>query len=296
MNDAAGSVARSEAEQEAAAIEAAFAAAGAEARVHLASPADYATLIPRLWSAAPTPTAVVVAGGDGTVNCAAQAAVDTEVVLGVLPMGTFNHFAKDLGLPTELAEAVAALVAGSVQAVDVAEVNGRVFVNNSVLGAYPTMVAVRDRLREQRGWGKVRAVPVAAWRVLRALPVHRFDLVGPGFVRHRVRTPLLFVGNGVYDNEGGGVLAREALGDGELGVAVVQVSSRFGLVRTVLRSLVAGVERARDVDLAAVSELLVSGRFRHVRVAVDGEVCWLDVPLRYRVRPGALRVLAPTPA
>lgn len=125
---------------------------------------------------------VLVNGGAGSVDGSDEDGQLVRIeeafaaVVGVLPLGTFDHFAKDLGIPTDLTEAAASLVSGEERQVDIGEVNGRVFVNNSAPGVHPAMVAVRDRIRDQRGWGKIRAVPVAAVRVLRAFPVHRFDL------------------------------------------------------------------------------------------------------------------------
>jgi len=274
-------------------IEQAFGAAGATATVQVVAPEDLASVIRGCWAAHDRPRAVIVAGGDGTVSAAAGGAAGTDVVVGVLPLGTFNHFAKDLGLPTDLEAAAAALVAADDEAIDVAEVNGRIFVNNSVLGLYPDMVAVRDEIREQRGWGKVRAVPVAALHVFRRFPLHRLDLRGPGYVRTRVRTPFVFVGNGVFDNEGRGIPTRSDMADGVLGVSVARVVSRWGLVRTVLRGLLRGSPKAGDLDTVELTELTISLRSKRVRVALDGEICEMSTPLRYRVRPGALRVLVP---
>lgn len=296
VNGGAGSVDDGDEDGQVADITEAFAAAGAEADVQVVAPARFAATMRRLWDGDRRPDAIVVAGGDGTVNCAAAEAVGTDLVIGVLPLGTFNHFAKDLGLPTDLPGAAAALVSGEIRSVDVGEVNGRVFVNNSALGVYPEMVALRDRIRDQRGWGKIRAVPVAALHVLRSFPVHRFDLHGSdGFSRDRVRTPFVFVGNGAYDDSSGKVGERGSLVDGHLGLYVARVVSRWGLVRTIARTVTSGTQAARDLDRAEVSELVVSGRVKRLRVALDGEVCWLRTPLRYKTCPGALRVLAPVP-
>lgn len=296
VNCGAGSVAGGDGREQAAAIEAAFRAAGAEADVREVDPERLGREARRLWDTE-SPDAIVVAGGDGTVNAVADAVSGTDVVVGVLPLGTFNHFARDLGLPTDLEAAAAALVSAEVRSVDVAEVNGRAFVNNSVLGVYPVMVALRDRIRDERGWGKVRAVPVAAWRVLRTFPTHRLDLEGPGaYRRRRVRTPFVFVGNGVYGNEDGGPVQRGDLVDGRLGVEVARVVSRWGLVRLMTRALVSGADQSRDLDRVELESLTVSSRADRLRVALDGEVLWMRPPLRYRVRPQALRVLAATGA
>ncbi|HEX2575364.1 MAG TPA: diacylglycerol kinase family protein [Aquihabitans sp.] len=296
VNGGAGSVDEADRDGEVARIGEAFVAAGAEADVSVVAPERFKAAMREAWDGPDRPDAVVVAGGDGTVNCAAGEAVNTDLVLAVLPLGTFNHFAKDLGIPADLDEAVRSLVTGDQRRVDIGEVNGRVFVNNSALGVYPAMIALRDRIRHQRGWGKVRAVPVAALRVMRSFPVHRFDLIGSdGYVRHRVRTPFVFVGNGAYDDDSGKVGERGSLVDGHLGVYVARVVSRWGLVRTIIRTVVSGTQAARDLDQATVAELEVSSKVRRLRVALDGEVCWLEAPLRYKSCPGALLVLAPAP-
>jgi diacylglycerol kinase family enzyme len=274
-------------------IAAAFRAAGATAEVEVVDPADIDETIRRWWAVEDRPTAIVVAGGDGTVNGAAAVAAGTDIVLSVLPLGTFNHFAKDLGIPDDLTEAAHAIVDGTERRVDVAEVNGEVFVNNSALGVYPAMVATRDRIRDATGWGKIRAVPVASLRVLRDLPTHRFDLVADGWERRRVRTPFVFVGNGDYDNGRGGAAERTGLDDGRLGVVVARTTTRFGLLRSAVRAIVRGVDAADDLDRTQVPSLTIEGRARRLLVARDGEIGRLDLPLRYRCRPGALIVRAP---
>ena len=106
---------------------------------------------------------IVIGGGDGTVSTAAAALVDTDVALGVLPMGTLNHFAKDQQIPLDLAGAVRTVVDGRVKRVDVGEVNGSIFINNSSLGIYPEIVRLRGRL----GFGKWMGLAAATWMVLR---------------------------------------------------------------------------------------------------------------------------------
>lgn len=105
---------------------------------------------------------VVVAGGDGTVSCAAQQLAGSEAELGLLPLGTLNHLARDLGLPTDLDEAAKVAATGNAIAIDVAEVNGHVFVNNASIGLYPLMVRAREGLQDGKGWPKwLSTIPAA---------------------------------------------------------------------------------------------------------------------------------------
>ena len=132
----------------------AFADVGIDVMADAVAAEDLAVAIGEAWQRGAD--AIIVAGGDGTVNCAAQVAVENDIVIGVLPMGTFNHFARDLGMEPELLEAVRFLSDAEVTTVDVGEVNGRVFVNNASIGVYPKMVDERDDLRARRGWGKAQ--------------------------------------------------------------------------------------------------------------------------------------------
>ena len=141
---------------------------------------------------------VVFGGGDGTVSTGAAALAGGPKALGVLPLGTFNHFARDLGIPLELEDAVRTIAVGHVREVDVGEVNGRPFVNNSSIGLYPEMVRVRDELRRHHGMRKGTAMLGAAREVLRDPPFLRVDLRVLDDVA-RVRTPFVFVGNNRYE-------------------------------------------------------------------------------------------------
>lgn len=296
INEGAGSINGSNTEGEIERIEGAFASAAPEVdvRVEAVDPADMQDRIREIWANDP-PDAIVIGGGDGTVNNAANAAAGTDVVLGVLPLGTFNHFAGELGIPDDLSEAVGGVAAGEVRQVDVGEVNGRVFVNNSLLGAYPHMVATRDEIMDRHGWGKVRAVPAAVMHTLRDFPTHRIDLRGDrGFSRSRLRTPFVFVGNGVYTSEDGGTPRRDRLDGGALGLEVARGESRLRLVVTAIVAVLRGAGELRDFDRQQLSDLTISTAATRLQVALDGEVALFDTPLSFRIRPAALRVIAPT--
>ncbi|MGH7498340.1 MAG: diacylglycerol/lipid kinase family protein, partial [Gemmatimonadales bacterium] len=144
--------------------------------------------------------AVVAGGGDGTVNAVATALARGQVPLGVLPLGTLNHFAKDMGLPLELEEAVGIIAKGNVRVVDVGEVNGRIFLNNSSIGVYPGIVELRDHYRE-KGVGKLIAAVWASLVVLRRRRFLGVRIESPEGVLVR-RTPLVFVGNNEYHMSG----------------------------------------------------------------------------------------------
>jgi diacylglycerol kinase family enzyme len=233
--------------------------------------------------------AVIAAGGDGTVSAVAGALAGGTTPLGVLALGTFNHFAKDLGLPLDLEGAVRVVAAGQVREVDVGEVNGRVFVNNSSIGIYP--LAVRDRER-RRLLPKAVAMAFAVGRMVARLPVLRLRLRLAGVQLPR-RTPLLFVGNNAYETAALAPQRRAALDRGALSVVVVKHATRRGLVGMALRALLGRLDAARDLETLALCEVVVESHARRLLVSADGEVFRAAPPLTYRCRPRALRVLAP---
>src|SRR3954447_17194811 len=157
---------------------------------------------------------LVAAGGDGTVNAVAAVAVETGATLGVVPSGTLNHFAKYLRIPLDPAAAVETVVAGHVQMVDVGEVNGRIFVNNSSLGIYPRMVWERDA-EQRRGRRKAVAFAIAMLRTWRNYRTIAGQLLIDG-AAHVVRTPFIFIGNNQYVAEGFNLGARTSLDEGRL--------------------------------------------------------------------------------
>ncbi|HKP35274.1 MAG TPA: diacylglycerol kinase family protein [Pyrinomonadaceae bacterium] len=236
-------------------------------------------------------TVVVAGGGDGTINTVAAQLVNNDKALGVLPLGTMNHFAKDLNIPLELDGAVQTIIAGHVTNVDLGEVNGRIFVNNSSLGLYPSIV--REREKKQRlGSGKWPAYMWAAVAVLRRYPFLdiRLNIEGRSLVR---RTPFVFIGNNEYEMETLNVGGRACIDAGELSLYVTNRTGRLGLFRLALRALLGGLKQDKDFLAMCTKEIWIGTKHKRIRVALDGEVTVMEPPLHYRVLPLKLRVLAP---
>ena len=172
-----------------------------------------------------------------------------------------------------------------------AEINGRVFVNNASIGLYPTMVRTRDGLQDDRGWPKWLSAIPAAYAALERLPHHRLRIdLGQG--ERSIVTPLLFVGNNTYSLEAGEIGQRASLTDGKLSVYAVAHRSRLSLLWFAARALVGRTRH--DVDFATLGEcetLKVWSTGGSIEIALDGEVQRLDSPLEFRIRPGALKVV-----
>ena len=235
---------------------------------------------------------VVAGGGDGTIGAVASVLVDTSTSLGILPLGTLNHFAKDMKIPLDLEGATNVILDGAPASVDVGEVNGRIFINNSSLGLYPSLVHQRERQQQRLGRGKWTAFIWAALSVLRRYPFINVRLTADTVELNR-RTPFVFIGNNEYEMEGINIGARGCLNAGRLSVHVAHRTGRWGLVRFALSALFGTLRNESDLDSLCTTELWIETRRARLHVATDGEVSIMETPLHYRVRPGALQVLAP---
>lgn len=238
--------------------------------------------------------AVVAGGGDGSIGTVAAALAGTPIPLGVLPLGTLNHFAKDLGLPLDIGAAVGIIASAHVRAVDVGAVNGTIFINNSSIGVYPSLVVKRDRRRRTTGQSKWRAAILASVQMLRRFPVHRLSILANG-EHDAVRTLCLFVGNNEYDLSLTSFGSRKNLDTGELWLYVTRQQSRMSLVWLALRSWLGLLNQTQDFTAVRTDCAEIKSKKRRLLVAIDGEVTVMHSPLRYESRPGALRVLVPQP-
>ena len=235
---------------------------------------------------------VVAGGGDGTQAAVAASLVGTELVQGVLPLGTLNHFAKDLGIPLALEDAVRTLAQGRVVEVDVGEVNGRIFLNNSSLGLYPQIVRERELQQLHLGkskWAALASATLHATRRPHGIAV-RIESEDDEALR---RTPFVFIGNNRYTMEGFAIGGRESLESGELAVYLARRRGRLALVQLALRALAKRLAQAEDFEVLTGAAFVIRTRDARIRVATDGEVTMIDTPLRYRTLPKALKVMVP---
>jgi diacylglycerol kinase family enzyme len=269
-----------------------FAGHGAQATVWVAHDGAALAALAQ-WAASEKYDIVVAAGGDGTMNCISAALVGTSQILGLLPLGTLNHFAKDLGIPLSLADAIAVIADGKEKSVDVGEMNGQIFLNNSSLGLYPRLVRERERL-QNRGSNKWTAFARAIGYVIsRYSHLHvRLDTEAAKSLR---TTPFIFIGNNKYQTQGWSVGSRLHLDAGKLWLYTAPHLGPVGLIVLALRTLFSGRE-GDEVDAYETKECWIDANKRRLVVARDGEVSTMSSPLHYTIRPRALRVLAPSGA
>jgi diacylglycerol kinase family enzyme len=230
--------------------------------------------------------------GHGTIAAVAAALVGTDIALGVLPVGTLNHFAKDPGIPLDLERSVQTLFTGEVARLDVGEGNERIFLGNSSIGLYPWIVRERER-QQRQGYSKWLAFAQAAALVVQQSRALHVELNEDHDCRRSYDAPFVFVGNNRYALTGLEIDTRAVLDGGKLWVCAAPYASRFRLLALAVGALLGLV---RDVDLAALetNQISVHMRRRPVQVVTDGEVNVMQMPPRYRIRPGSLRVVVPT--
>lgn len=236
---------------------------------------------------------VVAGGGDGTVSAVAAAVAGTDVALGVLPFGTINHFAKSMGIPRSVEAAVQTLAGGREARIDIGEVNGHLFVNNSTFGLHPGIVQYRDDLRRRLGMNKWVAYAVATAARVRRRDFPEVRLTS-GEREIRLRTPFVFVGNNDYllgALDLGGLILP---GPGELGVGLTRPEGPLAIPRLLGAAALGRLDRARGFEQFCTRELRVDADSSSFLVALDGEVLELAPPLHYRSRPRALRVITPS--
>jgi diacylglycerol kinase family enzyme len=236
-------------------------------------------------------TLIVAAGGDGTINAVASVLVGTESILGVLPLGTLNHFCRDLGIPVKMDEAIENLKWGSESAIDVGEVNGRIFLNNLGLGLYPEIVRRREE-RQTQGESKWIAAALATIRSLRHY--HRLALqITAGGKELSRKTSIVFLGNNEYTIEGPDIGTRTRLDAGIMCLYITGETSALKLIGFSVSALLGRLQMNQNYDKILTEDLWIRSRHRTLNVTLDGEVIPLETPLHCRVHPRALRVLVP---
>lgn len=271
-------------------IRSAFAAAGVSARIKLIEGREIAERVRR--ASGQDNDIIVIGGGDGSVSAAAGVLAGKKCRLAILPLGTLNHFARDLGIPPKIEDAAALIAKGKTRRVDVAAVNGRTFINNSAIGLYPLMVIDRDLQRKRRARSKRLAMVIAAVRTLARFGHYRLALT-INERESRVDTPLLFVGNNDYRLDIGAPGQRDSLEDGKLSVFVMRKKTRRGFIAASIRALFNRIRPDDMVQVDDVQRLLVGSQRSLLAVSLDGEIVRLEPPLDYTIRRRALNVIAP---
>ncbi len=238
---------------------------------------------------------VVAAGGDGTINCVAQAVLGSGCAFGVLPRGTFNYFARTHGIPADLDGALRVLLTETASPVQVGLLNERVFIVNASLGLYSQSLEDREVWKQQFGRSRLVAAGAVLATILRGHRSLSLTIELHGQPRH-VRTPTVFVGNNALQMEQVGLLEARAIDGGSLAGVMLKPVGRWGLLKLLMRGALGRLRDADQIVNFAFQRLTVRPqRFgtRRVKVATDGEVLWMRLPLRFEVAPHPLMLIRP---
>jgi diacylglycerol kinase family enzyme len=291
INRRAGSAMGLDAEALAKEARSAFERAGHEIAVDLVEPESMEAKLDEAVAAAPD--IVIAGGGDGTVRSAASRLLGSEIALGVLPLGTVNRLARDLGIPLEPHAALRTLAGGGFRAIDVAEVNGEIFLCNSMLGLPSEISDERQNLRGRPFFERLKGYFKLLKTILASRKKIELSLDGDTAKNRRVRVLSLAVSNNLYRQEPALVFTRQALDAGTLGVYIAKPHSGFGLLWVLARAALGLWSGDDRLDSLAAKRVVISAKRKRIRLSNDGEVETFKTPLHYQIHPKALTVVAP---
>jgi YegS/Rv2252/BmrU family lipid kinase len=234
----------------------------------------------------------IAAGGDGTINHVIQPLVHADgAVLGVIPVGTYNHFAKDVGIPLPWREALDVALTGATRQIDAARINERFFVNNVSLGLYPELVAKREE--KGRDYPRWKARLLAAYATLRKFP-HVTFVLETEHHEEVIRTHVLMISNNTYDLSRIGIEApRNTMNEGRLAIYWLPHVPRLALMRFVAHYLAGRVRTAPGFRSFRTSRMKLQSRKRSVGLGIDGEVMTMPLPIVITTVPQGLSVKVP---
>lgn len=295
LNSGAGVLRGADGEAVVGKIEQALTAAGHEVEVALASGRELQGLLDDRLSRDP-PGTVIVGGGDGTVSGTAATLCDTGIALGVLPLGTMNLFARSLGMPLDLDDALAALAAAGRRRIDLGEVNGRLFTHHVSMGLQPRLVAMREKSDYGSRIGKIFATFLALLTVM-ARPPRLMVKVTLENMAFDLSTPALVVSNNLFGPDH--LPYADALDQGILGIYICTSHRPADVAHVTIEALL-GSWHARDrVKTLTARSMTVerrSRRRRRIVATVDGELVTFEGAIDIRIRPGCLTVLVAEPS
>lgn len=235
---------------------------------------------------------MVAAGGDGTVNAVARLCHKHGAIMGVIPLGTFNYFARTHNIPTTLEDALNVITSGTPTAVSAGFVHDHLFLNNASFGLYPTLIRRREQATSRFGRKRL----VAAFSALRSLfrdqKIFSIRMHSDGGGKHH-RTSMVFVGNNTLQLENIGLEGSTCTADDALAVVILKPLTRLQTCRLIWRGIAKKLSLESKLEEFCTHTLEVSTPRAKIDVAIDGEIVRCASPLHFRVEANALRVITP---
>jgi diacylglycerol kinase family enzyme len=235
---------------------------------------------------------IIAAGGDGTVSSIASVLTGTGIPMGILPLGTLNHFARDLRIPFDTEPAIEIISKLNTADIDIAEVNGHHFVNNSSIGIYPHMVKKRDVYKEMLGTGKWISLILAFFKIFRLFPLYTIEITEKKTI-HKMRSPFVFIGNNDYTMSLYELGERKEISKGHLTLYYAKCKSRLCILKLAVLTIFNLIDQSENFVMSYNETFKINSRKNTVSVSVDGEVKRMELPLVYKIHKKSLKVIVP---
>jgi YegS/Rv2252/BmrU family lipid kinase len=233
---------------------------------------------------------LLIGGGDGTISSVMQLVEDHPILLGILPLGTLNHFARDLGIPSELEDAIHQLSHAQIRSVDLGCINGRLFINNVSMGIYPYAVILRDRYQKKYGIRKGAAFILSLVRIIRYMQRMKIKILLDGkWVQ--LHSSLVFIGNNKYEMTPLRLGSRKQLDGGILHLVIAQEHTWWRLLLIGLRAIVSQNKREPELQFYEMNTVQLDTNTSRVVIGMDGEVYILETPLDIQMKPNHRSIL-----
>ncbi|MPW43960.1 diacylglycerol/lipid kinase family protein [Acinetobacter guerrae] len=238
---------------------------------------------------------VVAAGGDGTLNAVASRLKNTDIPMGILPLGTFNYVARVLEIPQDLLQAAEVIATGVPRSVHVATLNDRMYLNNASLGLYPLFIQKREQYNQRFGRFTLNAYTSGLDVLIRDHKELKLSITVDGKI-YPVKTPLIFFGNNQLQLQEMNLNIAQCAAEGRVAGVVVAKSDKISLFRMLFQLIKGDLEHARDVYSFSADHVLVDSKSKTLTVAIDGEIEEMATPLTFGVAKNALSIMVPAHA
>jgi len=231
---------------------------------------------------------VVVGAGDGTVSYASSVLCGTDITLGILPLGTMNLLAYDIGIPRDLPGALEALQAAEPMAIDLATLNGRAFHGVSGLGFFTQMALAREAVRTSRG--RITGWFLALGKAVMRSGRHSLEIEIDG-ERAPIDAYAALITNNAFDSPG---WHRSRLDTGELEILIAEERGALAKMKAGADVLIESWRDNPGIHAFKAKAVTIHAPYRRRSwVATDGEITRETLPLHYRIAPRALKLLMP---
>jgi diacylglycerol kinase family enzyme len=234
--------------------------------------------------------AIVIAGGDGTISRNIKYAVEGNIPLGIIPMGTFNNFASDNSIPEDLISALKIINNFNISSIDIGKIGNIYFINNSSIGLYAESVPIREKTKKEYRLNKITAMILAFTRIFYLFPMLYVD-ISVGKEHFRRKTPFIFIGNNKYAFDLLSLGERKLLDEGKLFIYFTNCKYRICLLKIGIKALFSRLNDENDFISESGKLFKIYSRKRMIRVAADGEIYKMRTPLTYKIIPGLLKLI-----